>query len=134
MELRVVQRITSAPTGPVTTEIGHATSSSSPPPNDSMTKGHRLVQPGWDNPNRGWHMTHPDDPFHGCQGPRAMVGSPANWGKGTGAAPALSSVVWLKAAVVVDLQGQLPHHGGIGLHGDRDSGDDVGQRLLAGAQ
>jgi hypothetical protein len=79
-------------------------------------------------------MTHPDDPFHGRQGPRAMVGSPANWGKGTGAAPALSSVVWLKAVVVVDLQGQLPHDGGIGLHGDRDSGDDVGQRLLAGAQ
>jgi hypothetical protein len=39
-----------------------------------------------------------------------------------------------KAAMVVDLQGQPPHDGGISLHGDRDGDDDMGQQLHAGVQ
>jgi hypothetical protein len=98
-----------------------------------MMKGHGPGQPSWDSPNRGWHTARPNEPFDGRRGPRATVGSPAGWGKGTGAAPALSSVAWPTAAVVVDLQGQPPHDGGAGLHGNRD-GSDVGQRLHTRAQ
>jgi hypothetical protein len=49
-------------------------------------------------------------------------------------APALSGVARPKAMTVVDLQGQSPHDGGTGLHGDRDGGGDMGHRLYAGAQ
>jgi hypothetical protein len=32
-------------------------------------------------------------------------------------------VAWPTTAVVVDLQGQPPHDGGAGLHGNRDGSD-----------
>jgi hypothetical protein len=72
MEMRVVRCITGAPTGSVTTEICRSSSSSSPSPSPDgpMTMGHGPMQPGWDNPNRGWHTTRPDDPFDGRWGPR----------------------------------------------------------------
>jgi hypothetical protein len=93
-----------------------------------MMKGHGPVQPDWGNPNHGRRVTHPDDPFDGCQGLRATVDRE----KGTGGAPTLAGVAWPKA--VVDLQGQPPGDGGTGLHSDRDDGGDVGQRLHVGAQ
>jgi hypothetical protein len=77
-------------------------------------------------------MAHPDDPFDVRRGPRATVGSLAGRGKGTEAAPTLTGVARPKA--VVDLQWQLLGDGGAGLHANRDGGDDVGQRLHAGAQ
>jgi hypothetical protein len=86
-----------------------------------MTKGHGPVQPGWDNPNRGWHTAHPDDPLDGRQGPRApSVGTPAGQGKGTGAAPTHDGVARLKAAM--EMQGQQPCSGGVDHHDDRDGG------------
>jgi hypothetical protein len=97
-----------------------------------MTKGHGPVQPGWGNPNRGWHTACPDDPFDGRRGLRATTASPAGREKGMGAAPTLTSVVRAKA--VVDLQGQPPGNGGAGLHDDHDGGGDVDQRQHAGAQ
>jgi hypothetical protein len=88
MEIHAVRRITGAPTGLVTTEIWRSLSSSSSPPSSSpcgsMTKGHRPVQAGWDSRNRGRHTARPDDPFDGHHGLRAMAGSPAGQGKGTG--------------------------------------------------
>jgi hypothetical protein len=97
-----------------------------------MTKGHELVQPGCGNPNCGWRTTRPNDPFDGRRSPRATTGSPAGRGKGMGAAPTLTGVARPKA--MVDVQGQPPGNGGAGLHGDRDGGGDVGQRLHARAQ
>jgi hypothetical protein len=67
-----------------------------------MMMGHRSVQSSWDNPNYGWHTARPDIPLDGRQGPRATAGSPADQGKGTGAAPALYGVAWLKAVAVVE--------------------------------
>jgi hypothetical protein len=87
-----------------------------------MMKGHGSVQPGWDSSNHGRHTARTDDPFDGCRGLRATADSPADWGKGTGAALALSGVAWPKVAAVVDLQGQPPRDGGVGLHGDGDVG------------
>jgi hypothetical protein len=88
-----------------------------------MTKGHGPVQPGWDNPNRGRHTTHPDDPLDGRQGPRApTAGSLAGRGKGTGAAPTLSGVARSEAAVEVEMQGRQPCDGGTGHHDDRGGG------------
>jgi hypothetical protein len=51
IEMRAICRIADAPTGPVTTEMQRS-SSSSPPPDGLMTKGHGPVQPSWGNPNR----------------------------------------------------------------------------------
>jgi hypothetical protein len=67
-----------------------------------MAMGHGPVQPIWDIPNIGQHTARPDDPLDGRRGPRAPAGSPADWGKGTGASPALFSVARLKAMVVVE--------------------------------
>jgi hypothetical protein len=66
-----------------------------------MTRGHGPVQPDWGNPNRVRRTARPDNPFDGHQGSRAMAGSPAGRGKGTGAALTLAGVTRLKA--VVDL-------------------------------
>jgi hypothetical protein len=131
MEMRAVRRITDSPMGPVTTEMWHSSSSSRPsPPNGLMMKGHGPVQPSWDNPNRGWHTAHPDNPLDGCRGPRApSTDSSVGWGKGTGAAPTLNGVAWLKVAVV-EMQGWQPCGGGAGHHDDHGGGG-VGRRLRA---
>jgi hypothetical protein len=99
-----------------------------------MTMGHEPVQPRWDNPNHGRHMTCPDVPLDGHRGPRApMTGSPAGRGKGTGAAPALCGVARPKSVVAVEMQEQSPSDGGASHHGDCGGGG-VGQRLRATVQ
>jgi hypothetical protein len=61
--------------------------------------GHGSVQPGWDNPNHGWHTSRLDDPLDGHRGPRAPS---VGWGKGAGAAPTRDGVAQSKA---VKMQG-----------------------------
>jgi hypothetical protein len=60
---------------------------------------------------------------------------PVHWLVGRrGGAPALFGVARPKAAAAVDLQGQPPRNSGTGLHGDRNGGGNLGQRLHAGVQ
>jgi hypothetical protein len=100
-----------------------------------MMMGHGPVQPGWDNPNCGWHTARPDDPLDGHRGSRApTAGSPVGQGKGTGASPTLCGVVRPKAVVVVEMQEQPPCGGGADHHGDCDGGGGVGQRFRTKAQ
>jgi hypothetical protein len=81
------------------------------------------VQPGWGNPNRGWHTVCPDDSMERHKGPRApSVGKPADQGKGMGASPTRDSVARMKVTIAVVVSGQGSGDGGTILHGDRDGG------------